>query len=60
MSLKVRRFAYVVPLSLIGLVFLGATVGAQSVKVEGVIKARKGDTMVLQTPNASQPGCSVE
>jgi OOP family OmpA-OmpF porin len=52
MSLKVRRIAWFMALSLIGLVLLSSTVSAQSVKVEGVIKARKGDTMVLKTPNA--------
>jgi len=52
MSLNIHRVAYVMAQSLIVLVLLGSTVIAQSVKVEGVIKARKGDTMVLQTPNA--------
>jgi len=52
MSLNIHRVAYVMAQSLIVLVLLGSTVIAQSVKVEGVMKARKGDTMVLQTPNA--------
>jgi len=52
MSLSIRRVAYVVALSLVVFVLLSSTVNAQSVKVEGVIKARKGDTMVVQTPNA--------
>ena len=52
MSLSIRRVAYVVALSLVVFVLLSSTVSAQSVKVEGVIKARKGDTMVVQTPNA--------
>jgi len=52
MSLNVRRVAYVVALSLIELVLQSATVSAQSVKIEGVIKARSGDTMVVKTSNA--------
>ena len=48
----VRRVAYFVTLSLVGLAMLGPTVAAQSVKVEGLIKSRNGDTMLLQTPNA--------
>jgi OmpA-OmpF porin, OOP family len=50
--LRVRPVASIVTVSLIGLVWLSAAVIAQSVKVEGVIKARSGDTMVLKTANA--------
>jgi hypothetical protein len=39
-------------LSLIGLAVLSTAVAAQSVKAEGLIKARNGDTMILQTLNA--------
>ena len=35
--------------SLIGLALFSTIVAAESVKVEGIIKARNGDTMVLQT-----------
>src|SRR5271165_4874406 len=47
-----HRVAYFATLSLIGLLMLGPTVAAQSVKVEGLIKSRNGDAMLLQTPNA--------
>jgi len=43
------RIAYVAAISLIGLALLSTTVVAQSVKVEGLIKARNGATMVVQT-----------
>ena len=43
------RIAYVAALSLIGLASLSTTVVAQSVKVEGLIKARNGETMTVQT-----------
>ena len=46
---KLARVACVASLSLIGLTFLIGTASAQSVKVEGLIKARNGDTMILQT-----------
>jgi OmpA-OmpF porin, OOP family len=51
-SRKVLRVASILTVSLIGLVWLSTAARAQSVKVEGVIKARKGDAMVLQTQNA--------
>jgi OOP family OmpA-OmpF porin len=44
-----RRIAYTLTLSLLGLALLSPIVVAQSVKVEGLIKARNGDTMILQT-----------
>ena len=45
------RIAYIaaVSASLIKLALLSTTVAAQSVKVEGLIKARNGETMVVQT-----------
>jgi OOP family OmpA-OmpF porin len=48
----VRRIAYPVTLSLIGLALLSPIVTAQSVKVQGLIKARNGDTMILQTSDS--------
>jgi len=48
----VRRIAYRVSLSLVGLALLSQIVTAQSVKVEGLIKARNGDTMILQTSDS--------
>ncbi|HEV7513015.1 MAG TPA: hypothetical protein VGO27_15070, partial [Candidatus Acidoferrum sp.] len=39
-------------LSLLGLALLSQIVTAQSVKVEGLIKARNGDTMILQTSDS--------
>ena len=48
----VRRIAYRVGLSLLGLALLSQIVTAQSVKVEGLIKARNGDTMILQTSDS--------
>jgi OOP family OmpA-OmpF porin len=46
------RTAYVAAVSLIGLALLGTTVAAQSVKVEGLIKARNGETMIVQTSDS--------
>jgi len=51
-SMKIRRVASLMAVLLIGLVLLSTAVTAQSVKVEGVINARSGDTMVLKTANA--------
>ena len=48
----VRRIAYRVSLSLVGFALLSQIVTAQSVKVEGLIKARNGDTMILQTSDS--------
>ena len=45
----VRRVAPVLTISLIGLALLCTTVAAQSDKVEGLIKARNGDTMIVNT-----------
>jgi OmpA-OmpF porin, OOP family len=49
---RVRRIAYFVTLPLIGLALLSPIVAAQSVKVQGLIKARSGDTMILQTSDS--------
>ena len=47
---KSSRIAYVAVASLTGLTLLCTTVAvAQSVKVEGLIKARNGETMIVQT-----------
>ena len=45
------RIAYIaaVSVSLIGLALLSTTVAAQSLKLEGLIKARNGETMIVQT-----------
>jgi len=48
----VRRIARHVTLSLVGLALLSPFVSAQSVKVQGLIKARSGDTMILQTSDS--------
>jgi len=48
----VRRIAHHVTLSLVGLALLSPIVSAQSVKVQGFIKARSGDTMILQTSDS--------
>jgi len=49
---KVSCLAYAA-LSIIGLTLLSTTVKAQSVKVEGLIQARNGDTMILKTSDSS-------
>jgi OmpA-OmpF porin, OOP family len=46
---NLSRIAYVAMVSLIGLTLLTTLAAAQSVKVEGLIKARNGDTMIVQT-----------
>ena len=46
---KLFTIASVAILSLIVLVLLGTTVAAESVKVEGLIKGRNGDTIILKT-----------
>ena len=43
------KSALVAAWSLIGLVLLSTAVAAESVKVEGLIKARDGETMIVQT-----------
>jgi len=55
MTPNIPRIAYVATLSLIGLVLLSTSVAAQSVKVEGIIKARNGDTADVGLPEAHSP-----
>jgi outer membrane protein OmpA-like peptidoglycan-associated protein len=43
------KFACITAVSLIGLASLSTTVAAQSLKVEGLIKGRNGETMIVQT-----------
>ena len=43
------RIAYVAAVLLMGVALLSTMVAAQSVKVEGLIKARDGETMIVQT-----------
>lgn len=47
------RTVRLVSVSIIGAAIFSTMVMAQSVKVEGLIKARSGDTMTLQTSNAA-------
>jgi OOP family OmpA-OmpF porin len=47
--INLPRIAYVAAVSLIGLALLSTTVTAQSAKVEGLIKTRNGETMVVET-----------
>lgn len=49
---RLSRTIPVVSVSLFGAALLSTIALAQSVKVEGVIKARNGDTMILQTSDA--------
>lgn len=49
---NLSRTIPVVSVSLVAAVFLSTIALAQSVKVQGVIKARNGDTMILQTSDA--------
>jgi OOP family OmpA-OmpF porin len=53
-KLKVTRFWHPVMSCLIGLALLSPIVAAQSVKVEGIIKARDGDTMILKTSSSPE------
>ena len=48
-QLSVRRIVPVLTVSLIWLSLLCTTIAAQSVKVESLIKARSGDTMIVNT-----------
>ncbi len=51
---KLFRIASVATLSLIVLVLLGTTVAAESVKVQGLIKGRNGDTIILKTSDSRE------
>jgi OmpA-OmpF porin, OOP family len=48
----VRRITQLRAVSLIALTLSGTIVAAQSLKVEGLIKGRNGDTMILQTSDS--------
>ncbi len=50
--LSLRRMAGIAVLSIFSLVFVGETFAAQTVKVEGLIKGRSGDRMILKTSQA--------
>ncbi len=54
---SIRRIAYCVALFVMGLVLMSPIAAAQSVKVEGVVKARNGDTMIIQS--SSSPNLTV-
>jgi outer membrane protein OmpA-like peptidoglycan-associated protein len=56
-QLNARTIAHFVTLSAIGLALISPIAAAQSVKVEGIVKARSGDTMILQT--SSSPNLTV-
>jgi OmpA-OmpF porin, OOP family len=49
---NLSRTIRVVSVSLFGAAFLSTIALAQSIKVEGIIKARNGDAMILQTSDA--------
>jgi len=49
---KSRRIVSGSALLLMGLAFLNSTVQAQNVKVEGIIKGRSGDTLIVQTSDS--------
>jgi len=53
-KIKLFTIASVATLSLIVLVLLGTTVAAESVKVEGLIKGRNGDTIILKTSDSRE------
>jgi OOP family OmpA-OmpF porin len=46
------RIVYVAALSLIGLASLNIVAAAQTSKAEGLIKARNGETMIVETPES--------
>ena len=48
-KLNLSRTAYVAGVSIIGLTLFTTTVGAQTVKIEGMIKGRSGPEMIVQT-----------
>jgi hypothetical protein len=56
-KLNATRFCHFAMSALIGLTLSSLIVVAQSVKVEGIIKARDGDTMILKT--SSSPDITV-
>ena len=46
------RVVHIAALLVLSFIVLSSMAGAQSTKLEGVIKARNGDTMILQTPES--------
>ena len=50
--LKLRRLAFAGAMLLVAIALLGTVVFAQNVKVQGLIKGRNGDTMILQTSDS--------
>src|SRR5277367_6112230 len=56
-QVKFGRMAYLVTLFVIGLALLSPFTAAQSVKVEGIVQARNGDTMILRS--SSSPNVTV-
>lgn len=52
-ELTIGTISRLITVLLIGPVLLSTIATAQSVKVEGLIKGRNGDTMILQTSNSS-------
>ena len=55
--LSSKQIAHVIAVSIVGLILSSAIVAAQSAKIEGLIKSRNGDTMIVQT--SSSPSVSV-
>jgi outer membrane protein OmpA-like peptidoglycan-associated protein len=53
MRINVSKILSIAVLLFIGLAPFSATITAQSVKLEGLIKARNGDTMIVQTRDSS-------
>src|SRR6266850_3991058 len=53
-KIKLFTIASVATLSLIVLVLSGTAVAAESVKVEGLIKGRNGDTIILKTSDSRE------
>jgi outer membrane protein OmpA-like peptidoglycan-associated protein len=49
---KYSRFAFLGILPLLALLLINTTVNAQSVKLEGVIKGRSGETLIVQTSDS--------
>jgi hypothetical protein len=52
-SSKLSRIANLAAVSFIGLTLSSSILTAQSVKIEGLIKARNGDTMTVQTSGSA-------
>src|SRR5271163_2188338 len=50
---NLRKIGYAAGLSIIGIILFSTTVAAQAAKVEGVIKGRTGDEMLVQISGAT-------